>query len=328
MTFEERAMPARRETEPPTRVAREQVEGVRRFNRFYTGVIGVIDEGHLGSPFSLLEVRVLFEVANRADTTASALVQALGVDAGQMSRVLARLVRRRLVARTRSTSDARVHRLSLTTGGVKAFASLDRDARRQVESLLGVLPSDDRRRLLGAMDRVRAILSGSETRPDEGYLLRTHQAGDMGWIVHRHGALYAHEHGWDARFESLVARIVADFIDGFDARWDRCWIAERDGENVGSVFVTRHPERPGVAKLRLLLVEPSARGLGIGRRLVDECTRFARAAGYRTITLWTNDVLTAARNIYERAGYHRVKSERHTSFGAELTAETWELELR
>jgi len=320
--------------------AGERIAAVRRFNRFYTRRIGVLDQGHLHSPFSLAEVRVLYELAYWPDDAGAAPAAAqigreLGLDAGYLSRMLRTLERRGLVERTPSPSDGRQHHLRLTAAGRSTFADLDARASDDVVALLTPLDEQKQQRLLSAMRTVEAVLApapGGQVAPTRGdvappYRLRPPRAGDLGWVVARHGALYAREYGWNERFEALVARIVADFVDHHDPERERCWIGERDGENVGSVFLVRHPDRPDVAKLRLLLVEPSARGLGVGRGLVDECTRFARHAGYRAITLWTNSVLVSARRIYEAAGYRLVDEAPHESFGHDLIGQTWELAL-
>ena len=302
------------------------VAAVRRFNRFYTRRIGVLDEGHLHSPFSLAEVRVLYELAHRDDPTAAELAQELGLDAGYLSRILRRLEERGLIGRTPSVADARQSHLRLTDAGRETFAALNARSSDEIAAMLAALSPAEQRRLVEAMHTIERLLRArAEARVP--YLLRPHQPGDIGWVTHRHGVLYAQEYGWDEHFEALVAEIAARFIQHFDPRRDRCWIAERDGEIVGSVFLVRHPDVEGVAKLRLLLVEPSARGLGIGTRLVDECVRFARRSGYRTITLWTQSVLHAARRIYEQAGFRLVRQEPHRSFGHDLVGETWELEL-
>ena len=304
------------------------IAAVRRFNRFYTRVIGVLDEGHLQSNFALAEVRILFEIAHRASPTATELKRDLGLDGGYLSRLLRGLARRRLVKGTRSKVDGRERHLALTETGRAAVGELEARADADIARLLGPLDASATSRVIGAMSDIHALLDRASSpleRPS--YLLRQHRPGDMGWVVQSHGLLYAREYAWDERFEALVARVVADFIDGFDPERERCWIAERHGVNVGSAFLVRHPEREGVAKLRLLLVEPSARGLGIGHRLVNECTHFAREAGYHAITLWTQSNLLAARRIYAAAGYQLVRSEPHNSFGHELIAETWELAL-
>jgi DNA-binding MarR family transcriptional regulator/N-acetylglutamate synthase-like GNAT family acetyltransferase len=303
-----------------------RVERVRRFNRFYTRKIGVLAEGLLASPFPLTEARVIWELAQRGRATATEVGGDLGLDAGYMSRIVRRLTARGIVSRVRSETDGRRQDLSLTDAGRAAFARLNAASRSEIETLLGGIAEEDQDRLLSAMATIEGLLeAGPERRVP--YILRPHGPGDIGWVIHRHGVLYHREYGWDERFEALVAEVAARFVKDFDAKRERCWIAERDGENVGSVFLVSHPERAGVARLRLLLVEPRARGLGVGRRLVSECTRFARGAGYGVITLWTNSVLHSARRIYEAEGYRLVKSEPHESFGQDLVGETWELEL-
>jgi DNA-binding MarR family transcriptional regulator/GNAT superfamily N-acetyltransferase len=300
------------------------VDAVRRFNRFYTRQIGVLQEGLLKSPFSLAEARVLYELAHRDQPTAAELCKDLGLDAGYLSRILRGFQRGGLIDRRPSTADGRRSLLALTAEGRAAFGRLEQATRDQVGAMLGVLPQGGRRRLLDAM-RTIEILLGAGTALRAPYLLRPQQPGDLGWIVHRHGVLYAEEYGFDARFEALVADVVTQFGRHHDPGRERCWIAERDGVPVGSVLLVRQSDE--VAKLRLLLVEPEARGLGIGARLVQECERFARRVGYRKITLWTNSVLHAARRIYEKAGYRLVRAEAHRSFGQKLIGETWELTL-
>ncbi len=301
-----------------------RVAAVRRFNRFYTQKIGALNEGLLESPFSLTEARVLYELAHRERPTATELCRDLALDAGYLSRILKGFAKRGLVVRVPSKDDGRRSLLSLTAEGRAAFAPLDARSRRENGALLRDLAPAEQARLVAAMQAIERLLGA---RPESGApcLLRPHQPGDMGWIIHRHGALYAQEYGWDERFEALVAEIVAKFIAHFDPKKERCWIAERDGEIVGSVFLVKKSKT--VAKLRLLLVEPAARGLGLGTRLVEECLRFARQAGYRKIILWTNDVLPAARHIYVKAGFRKLGSERHHSFGHDLVGETWELAL-
>ncbi|MGH2614335.1 MAG: bifunctional helix-turn-helix transcriptional regulator/GNAT family N-acetyltransferase [Thermomicrobiales bacterium] len=305
----------------------QQVASMRAFNRFYTQRIGVLEDGYLDSPFSLAQARVLYELAHRAQPTASAIAAGLGLDTGYLSRILRGFERAGLLEKTPSPRDGRQRLLSLTARGRAAFAPLDARSRAETVAMLSGLTVAERRRLLDATDAIREML-GDRTGVDAPFLLRPQRPGDMGWVVARHGFLYAEEYGWDDSFEALVAEIVAAFTRGFDPARERCWIAERDGENVGSVFLVAHPEREGVAKLRLLQVEPSARGLGIGHRLVDECTRFARQAGYHTITLWTNSVLVSARRIYEAAGYRLVHEAPHHRFGHDLVEQTWELSLR
>jgi DNA-binding MarR family transcriptional regulator/predicted GNAT family acetyltransferase len=299
-----------------------QVAAMRRFNRFYTRRVGALGEGHLQSQYSLTEVRVMYEVAHQEGITASELGERLALDAGYLSRILGRFQERGLVARTQSERDARQAHLSLTDAGRAEFAGLSAQAEREIAEMLRPLPEDDRGALVGAMGRIERLLGA---RADAPITLREHRPGDMGWIVHRHGVLYWREHGWDERFEALIARVVAGFIDEFQPGRERAWIAEREGEIVGSVFCTRLDD--DVAKLRLLLVEPSARGTGLGSRLVDECIAFARAAGYRQLVLWTNSVLLPARRIYARAGFRMIAEEENNHWGLPLTAETWELAL-
>jgi len=301
-----------------------RVEAVRRFNRFYTRRIGVLQEGLLQSPFSLAEARVLYEVAHRDRPTAAELGKELGLDAGYLSRILRGLRKRGLVDRRPSAADGRTKLLALTRRGKAAFATLDERSRREIGAMLAALPPRGQSRLGEAMGAIEELLGGAR-RAAVPYLLRSHQPGDMGWVVHRHGVLYAQEYGWDERFEGLVAEIVARFVKRFDPKRERCWIAEQDGEIVGSVFLVKQSRT--VARLRLMLVEPKARGMGIGTRLVGECVRFARQAGYRKITLWTNSVLRAARHIYEQSGFRLVHEEPHTSFGHDLVGETWDLRL-
>ena len=304
----------------------ERISAVRRFNRFFTREIGVLREGLLHSPYSLTEARIIFELAHQDDLTASRLCGQLGLDPGYLSRILARFEQQGLIEKARSESDGRRQLLRLTPAGKDAFALLDRRSRDEVADMLGDLTQGEQERLLKAMQTIESILDKGKTfKFAEPFILRPHEPGDIGWIVHRHGALYAQEYGWDARFEALVAQIVADFITNYKPSRERCWIAELDGEIVGSVFVVQASETVG--KLRLLLVEPKARGLGLGTRLVQECIRFARRAGYQKLMLWTNSVLVEARHIYEKTGFHLVHEEAHHSFGHDLVGETWELEL-
>jgi DNA-binding MarR family transcriptional regulator/GNAT superfamily N-acetyltransferase len=302
----------------------KQIDEVRRFGRFYTRQIGLLGEGYLGSPLSLTEARVIYELANRNSATASELTTCLHLDAGYLSRILRSFERKGLVDKTPSESDGRQIVLSLTQTGKEFFAKINSSSRNEVGAMLERLSKTGRRRLVEAMQVIERLL-GAPPERRVPYILRAHQPGDMGWIVHRQGILYAQEYGWDETFEALVAEVTAKFIQNFEPVRERCWIAERDGEVVGSVFLVRHAN--SAAKLRLLYVEPHCRGLGIGRRLVDECTRFGRRVGYRKISLWTNSVLLAARHIYEAAGYHLVKEEPHHSFGHDLVGETWELDL-
>ena len=303
----------------------DRVSAFRHFNRFYTQKIGVLKEGYLCSPLSLAKVRVLYEIAHREKTTAKKLSKELALDPGYLSRIVSYYSHNNVIKRSRSKADGRETVLQLASNGRKIFASLNNRAQDEISKLLDSIPLTSQRRLIGAMLAIEGVL-GSGKRSKMPYLLRSPCPGDMGWVVHRHGALYAEEYGWDERFEALVARIVADFMENFNATQERCWIAEMDGEIVGSAFLVKKSQT--VAQLRLLLVEPNARGLGIGRRLVEECTLFAKAAGYRKITLWTNSVLTAARHIYQKSGYKLVQKEKHHSWGHNLISETWELTLQ
>ena len=302
----------------------DRVEAVRRFSRFYTRKIGVLHEGLLGSPFSLTEARVIWELAHRGRSTARDLGRELGLDPGYLSRILRGFDSRGLIERQTADNDARQSILTLTRSGEAAFARLNTRSQGEITAMLETLSPENQHRLVESLRVVEEVLGATPAR-SEPYLLRSHQPGDMGWVVHRHGVLYAEEYGWDERFEALVAGVAAEFVRNFDAKRERCWIAERDGEPVGSVFLVR--ESDTVAKLRLLLVEPKARGLGIGKRLVEECIRFARRTGYKRITLWTNSILLEARALYEKAGFRLVKSEPHAIFGVPLVGETWELDL-
>jgi DNA-binding MarR family transcriptional regulator/GNAT superfamily N-acetyltransferase len=300
----------------------EEVERVRAFNRDYTRRIGVLQQGLLGSPWSLTEVRVMYEIAQRPGVMAAELAATLGLDRGYLSRILRGFEARRLLARTAHSVDARRQHLRLTASGQRTFAPLERRAQQQVRALLAPLAPPRRQALLAAMS---TILRTFEPAEPAAVSLRSHRPGDMGWVVERHGALYFQEYGWNEEFEALVAAITADFIRKLDPARERCWIAEHDGQRVGSVFLVAG--EGGCAKLRLLLVEPEARGLGLGRRLVSECVSFARAAGYARIVLWTQANLTAARHLYQQAGFECTGREPHRSFGHELIAETWELGL-
>ena len=325
----------------------DDVDTVRRFNRFYTRQIGVLQEKLLHSPFSLTEGRVLYEIAYHGDTgtprattpTAADLAKILELDGGYLSRILQRFARRKLISRTTSNADARQAHLALTARGRRALAPLQLLARDEVAGMLRRLSPAERGRVVDAMRLIQrslggagdAVIAGSaaaamEPRRDgEPFRLREHRAGDMGWIVSRQGALYAEEYGWTTEYEALAADIVAHFLKAFDPPRERCWVAERDGAPVGAVMIVRQSD--AVAQLRLLHVEREARGLGIGKRLVAECVRFSRAAGYEKITLWTQSNLLAARQLYEAAGFTCVSSEPHHRFGKDLVAETWELAL-
>lgn len=296
-----------------------RVEAVRRFNRLYTRRIGALQAGHLDTPFSLTEARVLYELATREEPTLSALAKELQLDAGYLSRLLRSLERRALVARRRAAGDGRRQLLRLTGKGARAFSALEGRTREEVGAMLKALPGQDQARLLSALGTAETVLGA---RPG-ALRLRPHRPGDIGWVIQRHGELYGEEYGYDARFEALVAEIAARFVNRFDARRERCWIAERDGVRLGAVFLVR--KSAATAQLRLLLVEPAARGIGLGKRLVDECVAFAREAGYRKLVLWTQSELAAARGIYQKAGFRLVGREKHRSFGKSLTGEYWEL---
>lgn len=300
----------------------DKAEKVRQFNRFYTRRIGVLHEHLLESEYSLTEVRILYELAHRTAVTGADLCRLLGLNAGYVSRVIGGFEKKGLLAKTRSEADARVSQLELTARGRKTFQPLNDASREEVMAMLRQLSGPAQDQLVDAMDQIRGLLNEEVA---SSYVLRDPRPGDMGWIIHRQGLLYAREYGWNIEFEALVADIVARYVRDFDPRTDRCWIAEKDGKVVGSVFVVRHDD--ATAKLRLLYVEASARGLGIGHRLVDECLRFARQAGYRKMVLWTNSVLVDARRIYEKAGFRLVEEEAHHSFGKDLTGQTWSLDL-
>jgi DNA-binding MarR family transcriptional regulator/N-acetylglutamate synthase-like GNAT family acetyltransferase len=306
-----------------------RIAAVRAFNRFYTQRIGVLREHLLGSPFALAGVRVLYELAHwpvGEAATASVLAARLALDEGYLSRILRGFEQRGLIRKRSLSGDGRRKALALSPRGTRFFAGLEARSREEMAAMLAALAPTEQARLVGAMQAIAALLDHSTAKPEpQPYVLRPPQPGDIGWVVQRHGALYAHEYGYDERFEALVAEIAAQFVQRFDAKRERCWIAERDGEPVGCVFLVR--KSATVAKLRLLLVDPHVRGLGIGRRLVDECVAFARLAGYRKLALWTQSELRAARGLYARAGFRRVAAEAHTSFGKKLVAETWELAL-
>jgi len=302
------------------------VTGVRHFNRFYTRKIGVLREGLLDSTLSLTEARVLYELAGRDGTTASEVRSELGLDAGYLSRILRGFRKRGWLQRGAAKEDARRQPLSLTRSGRATFQSLNARSSEQIRQLLGALGPGDQDHLLDAMRTIETLLEPQDRRL-QPYLLRTHRPGDIGWVVHRHGVLYSEEWGYDERFEALVAQIVSEFVRRYDPDRERCWIAERNGECVGSVFLVGKSKH--AAKLRLLLVEPAARGLGIGKRLVEECIRFARQRRYRKIVLWTQSELEAARRIYQQCGFRLTATDPHQSWGrSDLVSETWELDLR
>ncbi len=301
-----------------------QIEAARRFNRFYTQRIGVLDEGLLDSPFSLTEVRVMYELAHQRGIGAAELARQLGLDKGYLSRILKRFRTKNWLGRTVAGDDGRRHVLTLTAAGRRAFTPLEKRSQRQVRAMLAPLHEAQRQRVLEAMRTIEQDLAAPA---DTAALvvLRRQRPGDIGWVVQRHGELYAREYGWDESFEALVADIASKFVRDLDARRERCWIAERDGVRLGCIFLVA--ESKTTAKLRLLLVEPEARGLGLGKRLIDECVAFARNAGYRRIVLWTQDNLEAARHLYAKAGFRKTAEEAHRSFGKDLVAETWTLKL-
>ncbi len=304
----------------------ERISAVRHFNRFMTRQIGALREGLLHSPYSLTESRVLYEIATNEDPAASNLIQELGLDAGYLSRILARFEERGLIKKERSPKDARQRILKLTPEGEKAFSKLNERSYNEIADLLGELPESEQQQLINAMQTVEGLISKNESLKFSGpYFLRQHEPGDMGWVVHKHGLLYSQEYGWDERFEALVSQIAADFINNYNPKRERCWIAEMNGEIVGSIFVVEGSE--DTAKLRLLIVDPKARGLGLGSQLVEECINFSRQAGYKKLVLWTNSVLKEARHIYQKKGFQLVNEEKHHSFGHDLVGESWELLL-
>ncbi|WPZ34469.1 helix-turn-helix domain-containing GNAT family N-acetyltransferase [Thalassobaculum sp. OXR-137] len=308
----------------PAATLAPEVAAFRQFSRFYTAYIGALGPDHQGSAVSLTEMRVLYELAHRDGPTAKEISADIRVDPGYVSRLLKGFRAKGWVATTPDADDGRVRRLSLTEAGRAAFTPMYDRANVVAAEALAELAPADRDRLLSAMGRIRAILD-PQAAPGEPYLLRPHRPGDMGQVIAAHGRLYAAEYGFDMSFEALVARIAADFIDKFDPARHCCWIAERDGEMVGSVFVVDADET--TAKLRMLFVDERARGLGIGKRLTEEAMRFARSTGYTRMTLWTNDILTAAREIYRKAGFECVAAEPMNAFGATMVAETWERDL-
>ncbi len=314
-------MPARKDP-----AFEQRIGAVRHFSRFYTREIGLLTAGWLKSPFSLTQVRILFELARRAQCTASDVAAELALDHGYLSRTLAAFEKEKLITRERSKDDGRQIVLSITAKGRKAFAPHDERSQRDAAALLEKLPPQDQQRMVNAMSTIEALV-GSKDKRAAAYSLRTHRPGDMGFVVARHGVIYGEEYGWDAGIEALTAEIVSNFLKNFDPARERCWIAEIDGEPVGSVFLVKEPGKPDIARLRLLIVDPKARGLGIGRRLVEECIRFGREAGYKTITLWTHAVLVGAREIYRQAGFKLTKEWVHDDFGKPEPAETWDLKL-
>ena len=299
------------------------VAAIRRFNRFYTRKIGVLEQNLLHSPYSLTEARVLFELAQQDGMTAKEIGAKLGLDAGYLSRIVHAFTEKNLITRKASPTDKRQYSLALTAKGRLAFGQLNRTSHNDVAGMLAALRPSGKERLVEAMSAIEHLLDDEAPHPK--ITLRTHRPGDMGWIVQQHGALYAREYGWDISFEGLCAEIAAEFLKNFDPARERCWIAEIDGKQVGSVFLVKKSDE--VAKIRLLLIDPAARGHGLGKRLVDECIAFARSCGYRKITLWTQSILLAARGIYQNAGFVHVATDPHRSFGHDLIGETWELVL-
>jgi DNA-binding MarR family transcriptional regulator/GNAT superfamily N-acetyltransferase len=308
----------------PSPTLESQIAAIRGFSRFYTRKLGIIEPKLLASPWTLQEARIIYEIAQHDSCTATDLVQTLGLDAGFLSRTLQALQRCQIVARKPSRADRRANELALTAKGRAAFAELERRSHDEVGALLAGLDDRERSTVVNAMAAIEQVLEPPAQKP-AGFMLRSHRPGDIGWIVSRHGAIYAQEYGWDISFEALAAEITAQFLRSYDRAREQCWIAEIDGEPVGSIFLVKASD--DVAKIRLLLVEKKARGLGVGRALVEQCLRFARDAGYGSVTLWTQSILVAARGIYQRAGFQSVKQEKHHSFGVDLVGETWELEL-
>jgi DNA-binding MarR family transcriptional regulator/GNAT superfamily N-acetyltransferase len=304
----------------------EAIASYRRFTRFYTRILGLLGDRLLKGGRSLTEARVLYELGGAGRTSATEITAELNLDPGYLSRILGKLERQKLLSRKPSSTDARHSVLRLTKKGESTFAALDRFSNEQAREALAGLSPEQCSSVIRSMRTIESALSlqALSTAP---YILRPHRPGDMGWVVSRNGALYAQEYGWNEQYEALVARIVADFLANFDPKRERCWIAERAGERLGCIFLVRHPEREGVAKLRLLLVESSARGMGLGKALVAECLQFARSCGYKTVTLWTQSILHAAHHIYQQAGFRLVAEEPHHSFGADLIGQTWELDL-
>jgi DNA-binding MarR family transcriptional regulator/GNAT superfamily N-acetyltransferase len=302
----------------------DPIAAVRAFNRFYTRKLGVLDQQLLKSPFSLSEARVLYELAHRENPAAKEIGIELGLDPGYLSRIVQKFDDDGLITRKPLASDKRQTRLGLTARGRQAFAKLERSTQDDIADMLGKLDAGECAVIVNAMAAIEHALE-PPAQPAAGFLLRSHRPGDIGWVISRHGAVYAQEYGWDISFEALVAEITAQFIRSYDASREQCWIAEVSGEPVGSIFLVKASDE--VAKLRLLLVDKKARGLGVGRALTEQCVRFAREKGYSSIALWTQSILVAARGIYLRAGFQRVGEEKHHSFGVDLVGETWELKL-
>ncbi len=301
-----------------------EVVALRRFNRFYTRKAGTLREHLLDSPYSLTETRVLFELSTRGEISAQAIAAELELDPGYLSRLVRKFETAKLLRRETSPHDRRELRLTLTPQGRRAFAVVNQRAEKLAQGLLAPLTPEQQSRLIRSMQTIEDLLGDANPAP---FVLRPHRAGDMGWVVSRQAALYAEEYGWNSQYEALASRIVADFLDHFDAQRERCWIAERDGDRLGCIFLVQHPERLDTAKLRLLHVEKAARGQGLGRTLVRECVSFARSAGYQQMTLWTQSVLRAAIHLYQQAGFIKAHEAAHHSFGVDLVEQTWELAL-
>lgn len=310
---------------PASYAPTDAVKAVRRFNRFFTRRIGVLDP-YLGSELSLTDVRVLYELAHRQDLVASELARELGLDGGYLSRILRRFENAGWISRTASVKDARQSVLTLTPAGHEAFAPLQQRSRDEAAALLAPLSAPRQAELVQAMERIEALLQpAAPGAAPRVAVLRDPMPGDIGWVVQQHGEIYAREYGWDMRFEALVADIAAQFVRKFQPEWEKCWIAELDGERVGAIFVVR--KSATTAKLRMLILSPKARGMGLGARLTDECIAFARAKGYKKMVLWTNSCLTTARSIYAKRGFVLDKSEPYEDFGQQLVSETWSLKL-
>jgi DNA-binding MarR family transcriptional regulator/GNAT superfamily N-acetyltransferase len=308
----------------PSLIPESHVAAVRAFNRFYTCKLGVLDQQILKSPFSLTEARVLYELAHRESSSAKEIGTDLGIDPGYLSRILQGFIEKGLIIRKPSPSDRRQYWLSLTAKGRLAAGKLNLSSQDEIAKMLSTLPAGDSERVIQSMATIQHLFDPAD-KPVNVVMLRPHRPGDMGWVVQEHGALYAREFGWDISFEGLVAEIVAQFLKKLDPTCERCWIAEIDNQQVGSVFLMKQSD--SIAKIRLLLVNPTGRGIGLGKQLVNECIAFARQCGYRKITLWTQSILLAARGIYQDAGFVHIASEPHSSFGQELVGETWELVL-
>jgi len=311
-----------------SRPSKSQIASVRRFNRFYTREVGALRKNFLDTPWSLGEMRVLFEIANGAEVTASDIAKALDFDAAYLSRMLVRFEKDGLVTRTRSDADGRVSYLGLSAKGRTRFAAANARQLEQTTTMLARLGGAERERLVGAMQAIEALVAGEVA--GDSYTLRDPAPGDLGWMVKRHGELYFEEYGWSGPFEGMCAKIVSDFVASFDATLEKCWIAVMDGEPVGCVMLVKDDpkaRKADVARIRLLLLDPRARGMGLGRRLAEECVAFARARGYRRVTLWTHAELTAARAIYARLGFRKTGQESHDDWGGKATSEFWDLDL-